>query len=211
VESHLDKKLALQIRSFRGDSSQEEMAKRTGIKQQVISRLENPYYGKATLTTLKNFASAMDVGLLVEFVPFSQLIDRASGTHYVERGYSPETMNVPGFEDENKRGVFDLSSLKPSIPTQAQFPKPELFLAQFHVPLNVKSEWWNLVDTEPQFNNKEITPLWDLPAKERIAPLRNYIRTGGPGPQEETDDLLFVPLRGMGGLNPQDQSSKLHA
>src|ERR1700691_3290001 len=64
VESHLDKKLALQIRSLRGDLSQEEMEQKTGIKQQAISRLENPYYGKATLTTLKKFAAANDVGLL---------------------------------------------------------------------------------------------------------------------------------------------------
>src|SRR3989442_3170021 len=65
VESHLNKKLAFQIRSLRGDSSQEEMETATGIKQQAISRLENPYYGKATLTTLKKIAAVFDVGLLV--------------------------------------------------------------------------------------------------------------------------------------------------
>jgi transcriptional regulator with XRE-family HTH domain len=107
VESHLDKKLAFQIRSLRGDLSQEEMEKRTGIKQQAISRLENPYYGKATLTTLKKIAAANDVGLLVEFVPYSELINRVSGTPYVERGYRPETMNVPSFEEEEKERVFD--------------------------------------------------------------------------------------------------------
>src|SRR5258708_25392233 len=107
VESHLDKKLAFQIRSLRGDSSQEEMEKRTGIKQQAISRLENPYYGKATLTTLKKIAAAHDVGLLVEFVPFSQLVNRVSGTPYVERGCDPETMNAPNFEQEAGDGAFD--------------------------------------------------------------------------------------------------------
>ena len=111
VESHLDKKLALQIRSLRGDLSQEEMEQKTGIKQQAISRLENPYYGKATLTTLKKFAAANDVGLLVEFVPFSELINRVSGTPYVERGYSPDTMNVPSFEEENKAGTFEQSAI----------------------------------------------------------------------------------------------------
>jgi len=90
VESHLDKKLAFQIRSLRGDSSQEKVEELTGIKQQAISRLENPSYGKATLTTLKKIAAAFDVGLLVEFVPFSQLIKRVSGTPYIERGLSPE-------------------------------------------------------------------------------------------------------------------------
>lgn len=83
------------------------MEEKTGIKQQAISRLENPYYGKATLTTLKRIAAAFDVGLLVEFVPFSQLINRVSGTPYVERGFSPETMNPPNFDEEERQGVFE--------------------------------------------------------------------------------------------------------
>ncbi len=107
VESHLDKKLAFQIRSLRGDSSQEKVEELTGIKQQAISRLENPSYGKATLTTLKKIAAAFDVGLLVEFVPFSQLIKRVSGTPYIERGLSPETMNVPSFDEEEKQSTLE--------------------------------------------------------------------------------------------------------
>lgn len=100
VESHLNKKLALQIRSLRGDLSQEQMEEKVGIKQQALSRLENPYYGKATLTTLKRIAAGCDVALLVEFVPFSQLINRISGTPYEELGFSPETMSVPSFDQE---------------------------------------------------------------------------------------------------------------
>ena len=107
VESHLDKKLAFQIRSLRGDSSQEEVERLTGIKQQVFSRLENPSYGKSTLTTLKRIAAAFDVALLVEFIPFSQLVNRVSGTPYTERGFSPETMNVPNFEEEAKLGRLE--------------------------------------------------------------------------------------------------------
>ena len=103
----MDKKLALQIRSLRGDASQEEMEKRTGIKQQAISRLENPYYGKATLTTLKKIAAACDVGLIVEFVPYSELINRVSGTPYVEHGYRPENMNVSTFDEEERGGTFE--------------------------------------------------------------------------------------------------------
>jgi len=100
VESHIDKKLAFQVRSLRGDASQEDIEREKGIKQQVLSRLENPSYGKPTLTTLKKIAAAFDVGLLVEFVPFSQLINRESGTPYIESGLSPETMNLPSFEQE---------------------------------------------------------------------------------------------------------------
>jgi hypothetical protein len=58
------------------------MEKKTGVKPQSISRLENPYYGKASLS--KRIAAACDVGLVVEFVPYSQFADRASGTPEVE-------------------------------------------------------------------------------------------------------------------------------
>src|SRR5438874_8282470 len=115
VESHLNKKLAFQIRSLRGDLSQEQMERKVGIKQQVLSRLENPYYGKATLTTLKKIAAGSDVGLLVEFVPFTQLIKRASGTSYMEHGYGPETMNVPSFEEEERRGAFEVQEDAPLL------------------------------------------------------------------------------------------------
>jgi transcriptional regulator with XRE-family HTH domain len=107
VDSHINKTLAFQIRSLRGNMSQEKAMEKLGMNQNAISRLENPYYGKATLTTLKRIAAAFDVGLLVEFVPFSQLVKRVSGTPYVERGLSPDTMNVPSFDQEEEQGTFD--------------------------------------------------------------------------------------------------------
>jgi len=100
VDSHINKTLAFQIRSLRGGASQQEMMEKLGMNQNAISRLENPYYGKATLTTLKRIAAAHDVGLLVEFVPFSRLIDRASGTPHLDPGLGPSTMNVRSFEEE---------------------------------------------------------------------------------------------------------------
>jgi transcriptional regulator with XRE-family HTH domain len=100
VESNVDKKLAFQIRSLRGDLSQQQMQEKVGIKQQVISRLENPYYGKATISTLKRIAAAFDVGLIVEFVPFSQLVNRVAGL-------TPEDMPPPSFEEEKAAGTLD--------------------------------------------------------------------------------------------------------
>src|SRR5258707_9347805 len=100
VDSHINKTLAFQMRSLRGDASQQEMMEKLGMNQNAISRLENPYYGKATLTTLKRGAAAHDVGLLMEFVPFSRLVDRVSGTPHLDPGLSPSTMNVQSFEEE---------------------------------------------------------------------------------------------------------------
>ena len=95
------------MRSLRGDMSQEQAMDKLGMNQNAISRLENPYYGKATLTTLKRIAAAYDVGLLVEFVPFSRLVDHVSGTPSTDPGLSPLTMNVPSFEEELQRGDLE--------------------------------------------------------------------------------------------------------
>ena len=120
VESHLSKKLALQIRALRGDLSQEQMQGKVGIKQQVLSRLENPSYGKATLTTLKKIAAGCDVALLVEFVPYSELVNRVSGTPYVERGFSTDTFNLPSFEKEADENAFEPAPLNRGFVSQRE-------------------------------------------------------------------------------------------
>src|ERR1700683_1503941 len=107
VDSQINKTLAFQIRALRGALSQEKVMEKLGMNQNAISRLENPYYGKATLTTLKRIASAYDVGLLVEFVPYSRLVDRASGTPHTDNGLNPGTMNVPNFEEETIQGAIE--------------------------------------------------------------------------------------------------------
>lgn len=102
MESQLSKNLAFQLRSLRDlkDWTQGELAKRVGMPQTAISRLENPYYGKPTITSLKRLAAIYDVALIVRFVPFSQLVNWVSGTPYEERGLSPEAMDIPSFAQE---------------------------------------------------------------------------------------------------------------
>ncbi|PKB78874.1 MAG: hypothetical protein BZY88_16255 [SAR202 cluster bacterium Io17-Chloro-G9] len=69
--------LAFQIKLMREDRgwTQDELARRTGKKQEAISQLENPDYGRHSLTTLKKLASAFDVALAVRLVPFSELVN----------------------------------------------------------------------------------------------------------------------------------------
>lgn len=109
VESNLSKELAFQIRALRDNKewSQPELAQKIATSQNAISRLENPNYGKATITTLKKLAAVFDVGLVVRFVPFSQLVNWESGTPYIENGLSPESMDVPSFAEEEEAGVFE--------------------------------------------------------------------------------------------------------
>jgi transcriptional regulator with XRE-family HTH domain len=104
VESHLDKSLAFQIRSLRdqGRWTQAEFAAKLGMKHpnNVSARLENPNYGKHTLTTLKNIAAACDVALVVWFIPFGRLTYWASGTPYVDKGLTPDFYNIPPFDKD---------------------------------------------------------------------------------------------------------------
>ena len=59
--------LARQITLMRGDRSQTSFGKLIGKPQSVVSRLEDPSYGKVTLQTLLDIASALDVSLVVRF------------------------------------------------------------------------------------------------------------------------------------------------
>jgi transcriptional regulator with XRE-family HTH domain len=70
--------IAFQIRALRNRQklTQGELAAKLTSKQPAVSSWENPNYGNYTLKTLKDLAKAFDVGLLVRFVPFSELVDR---------------------------------------------------------------------------------------------------------------------------------------
>ncbi len=112
VESQLSKGLAFQLRSLRDRKgwSQEELANKVGMNQNAISRLENPNYGRATITTLRRIAAVFDVALVIRFVPFSQLADWVSGTPSVDYGLTPRSLAVPNFSEEERSGVFETGS-----------------------------------------------------------------------------------------------------
>jgi transcriptional regulator with XRE-family HTH domain len=135
VESRLTKDLAFQIRSLRDreEWSQTELAEKVGMNQNAISRLENPFYGKATLTTLKRIAAIFDVGLVVRFEPFSQLVNWVSGTPYEERGLSPDTMDIPSFAQEFEIANVPLESPE-RIPVQSSHRIPEGAASQAAAP-----------------------------------------------------------------------------
>jgi transcriptional regulator with XRE-family HTH domain len=117
VESHLDKSLAYQIRSLRGDWTQAEFAEKLGIKHanNIAARLENPRYGKHTLSTLKNIARTCDVALVVWFIPFGRFADWVTGTPYEDLGLRPSFYNVPSFAQE-----FALGRMPPQSARRAE-------------------------------------------------------------------------------------------
>jgi transcriptional regulator with XRE-family HTH domain len=76
---------------MRGKMTQKDMATATGKAQTWISKLEDPNYGRYTLTTLLELAHFHDVGLEVDFVPFSKLLDEV---------VNPNVRRVPSFSEE---------------------------------------------------------------------------------------------------------------
>lgn len=95
VEGHVRGGIAHQIRALREARgwSQGELARRAGKPQSVINRLENPEYGKFSISTLLELASTFDVALMVRFVSFGEMVNRYSDL-------SPDALNVTSFGND---------------------------------------------------------------------------------------------------------------
>ena len=72
--------IALQVRELRESNnlSQSDLAVRTGTHQSAISRLENTDYGRMSVQTLIDLATAMDVALVVKFASYEDFLSQHS-------------------------------------------------------------------------------------------------------------------------------------
>jgi transcriptional regulator with XRE-family HTH domain len=95
VSSEIKVGLPFQIRALRKQRgwNQEQLAYFAGMLQPRISAMEQPGGGQLNLETLRKLASAFDVGLLVKFVPFSELAKWSED-------FSPEEFSVASFDRE---------------------------------------------------------------------------------------------------------------
>jgi transcriptional regulator with XRE-family HTH domain len=95
VSSHLSTGIPHQIRALRVQRgwNQKKLGAKANKPQNVISRVEDPNYGKTSLSTLLDIASAFDVALLVKFVPFSRFIREHSDVH-------PKSLYAASFDEE---------------------------------------------------------------------------------------------------------------
>ena len=112
TESQLSVEVPFQIRAIRKARgwTQAQLAERSGIPQARISHIEQAGRDPLSLRTLYRLAAAFDVGLQVQFVPFSELVRR-------EAAFDPETFRVPSFtEDHVERAVPTTSDM--SVPTE---------------------------------------------------------------------------------------------
>jgi transcriptional regulator with XRE-family HTH domain len=125
VETNVRDTIAFQLRAMREDRAWNQG--RVAFKafgdaklQSMISKYENPDYGKYSLSTLIRLAKVFDVALVVRFASFSELVDwdlRKSAT----------TLNPPSFENDKSLSRKSLSRPSNAEFTEAptdQFPSP---------------------------------------------------------------------------------------
>ena len=81
VANQIQELLAAQIRLLRSreELSQKQLGERAGIQQPQISRLEDFDKPGVTLKTLERLAEAFDVGLVVRFAAFGEIVDWTAG------------------------------------------------------------------------------------------------------------------------------------
>ena len=94
-ENHIRELIASQIRMLRerNDLTQTELGERAGIRQSRISLLEDPDYSGIALRTLMKLSDAFDVGLVVRFAPFSDLVQFTTNL-------APTDLAPPSFAEE---------------------------------------------------------------------------------------------------------------
>lgn len=97
VAAHVRNGIAFQLRAMRNGRGwdQKELARVLGNEklQSVVSRYENPDYGRFSVSTLLDLAKAFDVALMVRFAPFSELVNWDSNI-------STDSLDVPSFDEE---------------------------------------------------------------------------------------------------------------
>lgn len=96
VASHTRRFLARQMRKLRANRSQEEFGEIIDKQQTVVSRLEDPKYGKWTLQTLFDVAEKLDLAVIVRFVDhatFLRFTESMDEDATVPTAYSQETMD----------------------------------------------------------------------------------------------------------------------
>lgn len=95
VEAEVVTSLAHQIRVLRlqRNWTQHDLAKKMGSTQAVVSRLEDPSYGKASIQVLLKLGAIFDVALNVRFGSFVSFFQEAMKP-------SRAALEVPSFEEE---------------------------------------------------------------------------------------------------------------
>lgn len=101
VAAELINGIASQIRVLRQQRgwSQKELADKLGTTQGVVSRLEDPSYGRFSIKTLLDLSSIFDVSIIARFLPFSQAVPATWET-------GRKSLEADAFEEDIGRVCF---------------------------------------------------------------------------------------------------------
>jgi transcriptional regulator with XRE-family HTH domain len=98
IKAKLGTLVPSQIRALRLQSKmprQSDLARAASMHQSRISMFETPGAANVTLETLSRLAAAFRVGLVVKFVPFSEMLRW-------ENGYSQDNFSVTSIENDTE-------------------------------------------------------------------------------------------------------------
>lgn len=100
IASRVRLAIASQIRALREQFSgtQAEFSEKIGKPQSVVSRLENPDYGRMSVQTLTDIAEELDIALVVKFVSYDRFFTLLDDTQI-----SPDALRVEPFAATLKR------------------------------------------------------------------------------------------------------------
>ena len=95
VASQIKVGIPFQIKAMREkrEWSQGQLADMANMLQPRISAMEKAGHGSPNIETLLRLAAAFDIGLVVKFAPFSELVSWGDK-------FSPDTFNVPSIEND---------------------------------------------------------------------------------------------------------------
>lgn len=119
VRANLYQGIAHQIRSNRERHglTQSQLGRKLGASQTIVSRLEDPAYGRFTLATLTKVAEAFDTALLVKFVGFPKFL-------YETADKSPGGLYSPTFTESCTAIVSGAVTLTSTVAANVPFHAP---------------------------------------------------------------------------------------
>src|SRR5258708_7442517 len=111
VADHIRTRLAILIRTLREQRgwSQAELGRRLGKPQSVVSRLEDPDYGKLTLQTLFEVAAAFDLPLYIDMPDWAdwfRLVSDMSTKSLRRDGFDPQRLTALSNQPEVAPGYI---------------------------------------------------------------------------------------------------------
>lgn len=131
MESNVKMSVATQIRALRGDKSQAEFGRMLNQTQSVVSRFEDPDYGKWTLQTLLGVVTSLDLALVVKIVDYPTFLRSTSD-------YDRESLAPESYKPEQ---IISMEELAPETFKHQQYEVSVLGLRSAWEPvLNRKAE-----------------------------------------------------------------------